>query len=428
MAASVYTHIRSNVIEEGSPMPGSKQGTVVLMGSGEMMAVMVETHKYAMSLVDGALRAAFIDTPAGFQLNADLLSEKAIEFFRDHLNTPLDIISFKAAEGVSAEQKKQLITQLYEASYIFAGPGSPTYALRNWQHTPVGDAMVETLQQGGCLTFASAAALTLGKWTIPVYEVYKVGDSPQWVEGLNVFSHHKLDLAIVPHWNNTSGGDHDTRFCFMGEPRWKVLEEMLPPSTVVLGVDENTACVIRLGAGVCEVRGLGLVTVRRAGSEQTFAKGESFSLDLLRPVEDGEHRQTAGAPPGSPAASTWDQIRAKRDALMATQNPPLAEVAAYIYDLMAEMSTARDRADWETMTQAEDAVRAALVEVIARMGSSTGNVDELIGPYIELLLELRMNFRSAKQWDQADLIRQRLTTLGIILEDSPQGTTWRQGQ
>jgi hypothetical protein len=396
------------------------------MGSGEMMPVMVETHKYAMSLVEGVVKAAFIDTPAGFQLNADLLGEKATEFFRDHLNTPLEIVSFKSADGISADQKKKVITQLHEASYIFAGPGSPTYALRNWQSSPVGDAIVETLGQGGCLTFASAAALTLGRWTIPVYEVYKVGDTPRWVDGLDVFNATGLDLAIVPHWNNTSGGDHDTRFCFMGEPRWEMLEKLLPPTTVVLGIDENTACIIRLDDGTCEVRGQGRVTVRRAGEQQTFSKGESFSLDLLKPVEGDERPQPA--PHSAPSVeTTWESIRARRDTLFGGDStPPLDEIAAYIYDLMSEMSEARDRADWETMKHAEDAMRQTLVEVIARMGNSAGNVDELIGPYIELLLELRMSFRTAKQWDQADLIRNRLTSMGIILEDSPQGTTWRQ--
>ncbi len=407
-------------------MPHRKRGTVVLMGSGEMMPVMVETHKYAMSLVDGTAKPVFIDTPAGFQLNADLLSEKAVEFFQDRLNMPLEIVSFKSAEDVNAEQKKQAVTQLYEASYIFAGPGSPTYAIRNWRHTPIADALFETLAHGGVLTFASAAALTLGRWTIPVYEVYKVGDPPQWVEGLDVFKHSDLDLAIVPHWNNTSGGDHDTRFCFMGEPRWNKLEALLPPTTVVLGVDENTACIIRLDQEVCEVRGLGQVTVRHAGQEQTFGKGDSFGLDLLRPVADGAtSRQAHPRPQAEP--STWDEIQAKHEALTASANPPIAEVAAYIYDLMAAMDMARDRADWETMKQAEAVMREALVEIIGRMGSSTGNVDELISPYIELLLELRLNFRSAKQWDQADFIRNRLTTLGIVLEDGPQGTTWRQG-
>ncbi len=67
-------------------MPHSTHGTLVLMGSGEMAASMVEVHKYAMSLVEGPLRAAFIDTPAGFQLNADLLARKAVEFFAEPRN------------------------------------------------------------------------------------------------------------------------------------------------------------------------------------------------------------------------------------------------------------------------------------------------------------------------------------------------------
>ena len=58
-------------------MPHSTHGTVVLMGSGEMAPSMVEVHKYAMSLVAGPVQAAFINTPAGFQLNADQIAEKA---------------------------------------------------------------------------------------------------------------------------------------------------------------------------------------------------------------------------------------------------------------------------------------------------------------------------------------------------------------
>ena len=82
-------------------------------------------------------------------------------------------------------------------------------------------------------TSSGPATISVGAHALPVYEVYKVGDTPEWVEGLDVFSASGLDLAVVPHWNNTSGGDHDTRFCFMGEPRWNLLEKKLPPSTVV---------------------------------------------------------------------------------------------------------------------------------------------------------------------------------------------------
>ncbi len=46
-------------------------------------------------------------------------------------------------------------------------------------------------------------------------------------------------------------------------------------------------------------------------------------------------------------------------------------------------------------------------------------------PFIELLLETRSKLRQVKQYALADGIRNKLTELGVALEDSPQGTTWR---
>ena len=60
-----------------------------------------------------------------------------------------------------------------------AGPGSPSYALRQWADGPIPAALADRLRDGGILTMASAAALTLGAVTIPVYEIYKVGADPE---------------------------------------------------------------------------------------------------------------------------------------------------------------------------------------------------------------------------------------------------------
>ena len=48
-------------------------------------------------------------------------------------------------------------------------------------------------------------------------------------------------------------------------------------------------------------------------------------------------------------------------------------------------------------------------------------------PFIELLLDIRQELRAAKQYAIADTIRSRLADLGVALEDSPGGTTWRMG-
>jgi cysteinyl-tRNA synthetase len=46
-------------------------------------------------------------------------------------------------------------------------------------------------------------------------------------------------------------------------------------------------------------------------------------------------------------------------------------------------------------------------------------------PFIDLLVRTRADLRAAKQYALADKLRQDLSDLGIILEDSPTGTTWR---
>ena len=137
-----------------------------------------------------------------------------------------------------------------------AGPGSPSYALRQWAGGPIPDALAEKLTGGGVLTMASAAALTLGVVTIPVYEIYKVGEEPRWLDGLDLLgSATGLRAAVVPHYDNAEGGNHDTRFCYMGERRLRTLERALPEGAFILGVDSHTALLLDLVQGPRRSRG-----------------------------------------------------------------------------------------------------------------------------------------------------------------------------
>jgi hypothetical protein len=402
-------------------MTHSKHGTVVLMGSGEMAASMVETHKYALSLIEGVQKAVFMDTPAGFQLNADFIAEKAVEFFHDRIGKPLEIVSYKSSSA-TPDQLQAAMKLLHEASYVFAGPGSPTYAVKHWRQSPIPDALLETLSRGGVLTFASAAALTLGRLTVPVYEIYKVGDPVHWTEGLDILGHYGLDVCVVPHWNNNSGGDHDTTFCFLGEPRWQALSAELPDTTVVLGLDEHTACLIRFAENVCEVHGVGRVIVQRGGVETVFKEGDSFSIDVLR---GGTSPSQAMQQP-SEGVLTWTAIRARYESLRQMAAPPMEAISGYIYDLLSFMNAARAQGDQQMGRQAEEAVREALVSMANRPDISKADIKDAVSPFIDFLLELRTSLRDAKQWAQADAIRDRLIEMGIILEDTPQGTQWHQ--
>ena len=114
-----------------------------------------------------------------------------------------------------------LTQPLLRADLIFAGPGSPTYAARQlagslaWDRTRVRHAL------GAALVFASAGAIAIGRYALPVYEIYKAGHDLHWQDGLDLFGPFGLNLAVVSHWNNAEGGaDLDTSHCFIGKERF----------------------------------------------------------------------------------------------------------------------------------------------------------------------------------------------------------------
>ncbi len=389
-------------------MAQSAPGLLVLMGSGEMTPGMAAVHRRAMSLVASPIRAVFVDTPAGFQLNADLIAEKAIEYFKLRLNCNLTQVAFKSAANIPLREAQAAAVALQQANYIFAGPGSPTYAIDNWRGTLVLDAMLAALDHGAALVLSSAAALTVGRYTIPVYEIYKVGEQPHWVEGLDILGHYGFEVCVVPHWNNTSGGDHDTRYCFVGELRWVLLEPLLPASTTVLGIDENTACILRLSEGVGEVAGRGRVTLRRAGVDQIFRAGEQFSLDLLRSIAAGDIRQ-----------QDQTQMHGSDEELSA------ANVSAYMHAQLEMLSSARQRHEWDRVQQAEEAMRRALMLTISAQQPTSQGLHPDAAPFVDLLVRWRNDLRTARQWAQADSLREVLLELGVLIEDTREGSTWR---
>lgn len=340
---------------------------------------MGKAHRTVMSRVIGAVRPIFLDTPAGFELNADQISAKAIEYFKQRLQQDLVVASFKSAAAATPAEIKNVLSKLRTANLIFAGPGSPTYAVRNWRDTVVFETVARRLAENAHLVLASAAAIAVGRYVLPVYEIYKVGDAPHWTAGLDLLGSYGLDLAIVPHWNNAEGGQHDTRYCFMGEPRLVLLEQLLPDSAVILGIDEYTACMLDLGSGDARVMGAGQVTIRCKGREKTFPPGARFQLVELKtghPLGEQGDLHTAGA------------VR-----------PSLTQPEAVLVE------------------QATDGAFEA--------GIHDGN-GESVASYIDLIVAVRTQLRVAEQWALADEIRRQLSKLGIILEDRPAGTTWRR--
>jgi cysteinyl-tRNA synthetase len=50
---------------------------------------------------------------------------------------------------------------------------------------------------------------------------------------------------------------------------------------------------------------------------------------------------------------------------------------------------------------------------------------ELVKGLMDIILDIRKRYREAKDWEQADALRRQLTELGIVVEDRPEGPSWR---
>lgn len=402
-----------------------RAGVVTFIGSGELAPSMSRVHRAILARVPSPVRAVFVDTPAGFEPNVDDIGRKAVAYLRDRLGVSCAVCAYHRPGDPAPSTLREALRQLERANYIFAGPGSPTYAVRMWRASPVFDVMARRLGEGASLVFASAAAIAVGAFALPVYEIFKAGADPHWVEGLDLLGPFGLRLAIVPHWNNAEGAGYDTRYCFMGEERFRALRDALDPGVTVLGIDEYTACSIDLAKGECAVLGAGAVTVLSGAGESSFAAGETFSLDLLRSAPLGRRAPAGDESERAERAPVERALRSAVDRagrLVSGSGPvdPL-EAAGVVAGLVAALADARAIAI-QTL-DADAALRAVLRRWLDALEPDRASD---VRPYVELLVDVRSRLRARGIYDLADLIRDGLAALGVTLEDAAAETVWRR--
>jgi len=405
-----------------------------VMGSGETAPTMVSVHADLMSRVGSPPSSAvMLDTPYGFQENAEEISGKTQAHFRDKVGHPLEIASLRDRDTAEPLALERLHNQLRDANYIFAGPGSPSYALRQWRGSRIPELIAGHLAFGGCITFASAAAVTLGRLALPVYEIYKVGDPTHWLAGLDLLRPFGLDFAVIPHYDNSQGGTHDTRYCYMGYRRLLQLEEQLPSGLDILGVAEHTAAIFDLDAGTLEVRGRGFVALRRAGVEHRFEPGPPIDLDDLRRGPGGTvHRPTSevalrddGATQSSGGVSPLLGVAEghRRDFESALKRSDSDTALAAMLDLDDQLAAcATDTLDSDEMRKGRSILRGMMVRLGEAAQRGLADPQKTVAPFVRLALQLRDEARRDGRYADADTVRDALTELGIEVRDTPTGT------
>jgi cyanophycinase-like exopeptidase len=402
------------------------------MGSGEMPPRMAAVHADLIRRVDASARTVMLDTPYGFQENAGEISQRAIAYFREKVGHPIRIASLRDRESIDPLALERLHNELREARFIFAGPGSPSYALRQWRDSQVPELLARRLRDGGCVTFASAAAISLGRFALPVYEIYKVGERAHWLEGLDVLGRVGFDV-IIPHYDNAEGGTHDTRYCYMGERRLHQLEHQLPCGTTTFGVGEHTAGVVDLEARTLEVRGRGFVAIRQDGVERRYRRGGPVSLDEVLRRSSGSRATAvpeAAAPRGEPSSSQpaardgeVDAYRREFDRALDRSDADAAIRA--VFNLDDRLASWRaDGVNGRALDRARSVYRGMLVFLREVLRQAMAGPREPVAPFVELTLRLRDDARRDRRYPEADLVRDALQELGIEVRDTPVGPEW----
>jgi hypothetical protein len=389
---------------------------------------MRRVHRAIGRRISGPARPVFLDTPAGFEPNVGDIASRAAAYVETQLGAPCEIASYTHTSTLA--EREHALAVIGAANYILAGPGSPSYAVRLLRDSPVLELIAERFRQGAHIVCASAAAIALGARALPVYEIYKAGDDLHWLDGLDILGPAGMRLAVVPHWNNSEGGTHDTSCCYMGRERFERLTSLLDPGVAVLGIDEHTACTIVPTRNECTIMGTGRITVRRDGQERRFASGEVCKLDEL-------HNDGSIQPPPQPSQTKPERdgprARLMRETARARdhigQHDGLASTAALAFALAGEIESCVDAGiDERTIAEGREALKRCVRVFSDQLGVETHGDTGLTEPLIGLLLDVRSRLRSSGAWDLADSIRDGLSSLGVALEDTPGGTTWeRQG-
>jgi cysteinyl-tRNA synthetase len=161
--------------------------------------------------------------------------------------------------------------------------------------------------------------------------------------------------------------------------------------------------------------------------------------DLLGPPESGDNGATAFLSDEEASAELREDPFMERFIQTLDDDLNTAGAIGLVFEKIREMNRVMDSGNGEL----DEAARAGLSrdrEMIGMAGRVLGlfqqdpeaffnalseGAPEVDPAEVEGLIKERADARSAKDWDRADEIRDRLKAMGVVLEDGPGGTTWR---
>lgn len=161
----------------------------------------------------------------------------------------------------------------------------------------------------------------------------------------------------------------------------------------------------------------------------------SYSDEILAQAERAIDRLRSALKPALPGAAgiSDEAARALIDQSVAAEQGFIRSMdddfnssgaLASLFELVRAINQARaDGAVAEQLAAAQDQLRK-LTGVLGLTLDKTDDSDHAVDGFVDLLIEIRKDLRSNKLWQLSDKVRDRLVELGVVLEDSREGTSW----
>ena len=160
----------------------------------------------------------------------------------------------------------------------------------------------------------------------------------------------------------------------------------------------------------------------------------SFGDEIITQAEKGLERlrlalrpQTGGGLlEGSAVDELRQQLEATRTGFTECMDDDFNSAGAlgHLFELVRAINQAKDAGvAGEVLAEGQSLLRELMV--VFGLHTELPQMGGEATPFIELLIDLRREMRQQKLWTLADTLRAKLTELGVLLEDSKDGTTWR---